>query len=121
MVKKGIVLGHKVLAQGLEVDIAKVVSIEKLPPSTILKSIRSFLVYVGFYIRFIKDFSKISKPLCGLLEKEAKFIFIEDCLKAFEKLKSALTTTPVLITPNWTKSFILMCDASNWAVGIALG
>ncbi|KAL4361219.1 hypothetical protein GQ457_04G019150 [Hibiscus cannabinus] len=69
MVTEGTVLGHKISSQGIEVDKAKVEVIEKLPPPAIVKGIRSFLGHVGFYKRFIKDFSKISKPLCNLLQK----------------------------------------------------
>ena len=70
MVKKGIVLGHRVLSKGIEVDMAKIYTIEKLPPPTNVKGIRSFLGHAGFYQRFIKDFLKIVKPLCNLLEKD---------------------------------------------------
>ncbi|MCI07071.1 hypothetical protein A2U01_0028134, partial [Trifolium medium] len=62
MVTEGIVLGHKISSKGIEVDKAKVEVIEKLPPPVNVKGIRSFLGYVGFYRRFIKDFSKIAKP-----------------------------------------------------------
>lgn len=75
MVKEGIVLGHKVSRNGLEVDKAKVETIEKLPPPSSVKGIRSFLGHAGFYRRFIKDFSKVAKPLCNLLEKDQKFDF----------------------------------------------
>ena len=84
MVKEGIVLGHKVSEKGIEVDRAKIEVIERLPPPISMKRVRSFLGHAGFYRRFIKDFSKIVNPLCKLLEKEAKFYFGEDCLKAFE-------------------------------------
>ncbi|KAL4346878.1 hypothetical protein GQ457_17G009040 [Hibiscus cannabinus] len=67
MVIEGTVLGHKISSKGIEVDKVKVEVIEKLPPPTTVKGIRSFLGHVGFYRRFIKDFSKISKPLCNLL------------------------------------------------------
>ncbi|GJT62571.1 reverse transcriptase domain-containing protein, partial [Tanacetum coccineum] len=70
MVKEGIMLGHKVSSAGLEVDKAKIEVISKLPPPTNVKSIRSFLGHVGFYRRFIKDFSKITRPLTKLLEKD---------------------------------------------------
>ena len=73
MVTKGIVLGHKISAAGLEVDQAKIAVIKMLLPHITVKGIRSFLGHVGFYRRFIKDFSKISKPLCRLLEKKCKF------------------------------------------------
>ena len=77
MVTKGIVLGHKITAVGLKVDQAKVSIIKTLIPPITVKGIRSFLGNAGFYRRFIKDFSKISRPLCRLLEKDAKFEFDE--------------------------------------------
>ncbi|XP_057792692.1 uncharacterized protein LOC131009399 [Salvia miltiorrhiza] len=121
MVRDGIVLGHKVSKAGLEVDRAKIVAIEKLPPPSNEKAVRSFLGHAGFYRRFIQNFSKITKPLCHLLEKDAKFNFDEDCLVAFEKLKKALVSAPILITPDWSQPFELMCDASDIAVGAVLG
>ena len=77
MVTKGIVLGKKISATGLEVDQAKVAIIKTLLPTTTVKGIRSFIGHAGFYRRFIKEFSKISKPLCRLLEKDANFNFDE--------------------------------------------
>ncbi|XP_075494038.1 uncharacterized protein LOC142531695 [Primulina tabacum] len=121
MVQEGIVLGHKASSKGLEVDRAKVVAIEKLPPPKNIKGIRSFLGHAGFYRRFIKDFSKITKPLCNLLEKDSTFIFDDDCLQAFEKIKRALVTSPIMIVPDWKEPFELMCDASDYAVGAVLG
>ena len=90
MVTEGIVLGHKISADGLEVDQAKIIVIKALMSPTTMKGIRSFLGHVGFYRRFIKDFSKISKPLCRLLEKDANFDFDESCRYAFEEIKSRL-------------------------------
>ena len=87
MVTEGIVIGHRVSCQGLEVDQAKIEVIGKLPPPTFVKGVRSFLNHVRFYIRFIQDFSKIAKPLCNLLEKDAPFNFDESCSKAFQHLK----------------------------------
>ena len=75
MVKKGIVLGHRILERGIEVDKAKIETIEKLPPPSSMKGIRSFLGHSGFYRRFIKDFSKIAKPLSNLLVQGASFEF----------------------------------------------
>ncbi|XP_070056028.1 uncharacterized protein [Nicotiana tomentosiformis] len=82
---------------------------------------RSFLGHAGFYRQFIKDFSKVANPLCKLLEKDAKFHFNEDCMKAFELLKFKLTTTTIIIAPDWSLPFELMCDASDLAVGAVLG
>ena len=77
MVTKGIVSGHKISTARLEVDQVKVVVIKTLRPPTTVKGIRSFLGYAGFYRRLIKDFSKISRPLCRLLEKDVKLNFDE--------------------------------------------
>ncbi|KAL6321150.1 hypothetical protein AAG906_012922 [Vitis piasezkii] len=92
MVQQGIVLGHIISERGIEVDKAKVELIFKLPSPTTIKGVRQFLGHVGFYRRFIKDFSKLSKPLCELLAKDAKFIWDER----------------------------LMCDASDFAIGAVL-
>ncbi|XP_070004724.1 uncharacterized protein [Nicotiana sylvestris] len=91
MVEEGIVLGHKISKQGIEVDKAKIEVISKLLPPTSIKGVRSFLGHAGFYRRFIKDFSKVVNPLCKLLGKDAKFMFNEECMKAFELLKYKLT------------------------------
>ncbi|KAL4284813.1 hypothetical protein GQ457_16G018090 [Hibiscus cannabinus] len=121
MVDEGIVLGHKISSKGMEVDKAKIEVISKLPPPTIVKGISSFLGHAGFYRRFIEDFSKITKPLCSLLEKGRQFEFNEDCTKAFNLLKQKLVTTPIVEPPDWKLPFELMCDASDYAVGAVLG
>ncbi|KAG9444880.1 hypothetical protein H6P81_016220 [Aristolochia fimbriata] len=121
MVNEGIVLGHKISEKGIEVDRAKVEVIEKLPPPTIIKGIRSFLGHAGFYRRFIKDFSKIAKPLSNLLMKDVKFNFDDDCLHALKLLKEKLISTPIVVAPDWTITFELMCDASDYDVGVVLG
>ena len=83
MVIEGIVLGHTISTAGLEVDQTKVFIIKTLLPPTTVKGIRSFLGHVGIYRRFIRDFSKISRPLCKLLEKDANFDFDESCKAVF--------------------------------------
>ncbi|GKC03549.1 reverse transcriptase domain-containing protein [Tanacetum coccineum] len=85
------------------------------------KGIRSFLGHAGFYRRFIKDFSKISRPMTHLLEKNIPFIFLENCILAFQTLKKKLTEAPILIAPNWDQPFEIMCDASDYAIGAVLG
>ena len=105
MVTEGIVLSHKNSTVGLEVDQAMVSIIKTLLSPTTVKGIRSFLGHAGFYKRFIKDFSKISRPLCRLLEKYAKFDFDELCKAAFDEIKSRLVITPIMVTPDWNKEF----------------
>ena len=90
MVKEGIVLGHRVSKDGLEVDRAKISTIEHLPLPVNVKGIRCFLGHARFYRRFIKDFSKIARPLCNLLENDGPFEFGESCLQAFNILKEKL-------------------------------
>nr|GFA02177.1 DNA-directed DNA polymerase [Tanacetum cinerariifolium] len=101
MVKEGIVLGHKISKKGIQIDKAKIEVISKLPHPTTVKGIRSFLGHAGFYRRFIKDFSKISRPMTHLLEKNSPFIFSNECIQAFRTLKDKLTEAPILIAPNW--------------------
>ena len=79
MVQQGIVLGHIISEKDIEVDKAKVELIVKLPSTTTVKLVRQFLGHAGFYRRFIKNFSKLSKPLCELLGKDAKFVWDERC------------------------------------------
>ena len=92
MVQEGIVLGHRISARGIEVDRAKIESIEKLPPPSSVKGIISFLVHIGFYRRFIKDFSHIAKPLSNLLVQGIPFEFDSQCLHAFSVLKDKLVS-----------------------------
>nr|GEV49024.1 putative reverse transcriptase domain-containing protein [Tanacetum cinerariifolium] len=106
MVKEGIVLGHKILKKGIEVDKAKIDVISKLPHPTIVKGIRSFLGHAGFYRRFIKDLSKIARPMSRLLEKDSVLFFSQECVDAFQTLKRMLMETPILIAPDWAR---LLC------------
>ena len=121
MVTEGIVLGHMISAAGLEVDQAKVSIIRDLMPPTTVKGIRSFLGHAGFYRRFMRDFSKIARPLCRLLEKDTKFHFDEACQKAFEEIKFRLVEAPIMAKPDWNREFEIMCDASDFAMGAVLG
>nr|GFA86399.1 reverse transcriptase domain-containing protein [Tanacetum cinerariifolium] len=117
MVKEGIVLGHKILKNRIEVDKAKVDVIAKLPHPTTIKGIQSFLGHAGFYHRFIQDFLKIAWPMTQLLKKDTPFIFSKECIKAFQSLKKKLTEAPILVAPDWDLPFELMCDASDFAIG----
>ncbi|XP_074299457.1 putative mitochondrial protein AtMg00860 [Silene latifolia] len=121
MVNEGIVLRHLVSDKGIQVDKAKVQVIEQLPPPVNVKGVRSFLDHVGFYRQFIKDFSKIAKPLTQLLLKDASFNYTDECLTAFNRLKQALITAPIIQPPDWDLPFEIMCNASDFIVGAVLG
>ncbi|GKB78712.1 reverse transcriptase domain-containing protein [Tanacetum coccineum] len=121
MVKECIVLGHKISKSGIKVDKAKVDVIAKLPHPTSVKGIRIFLGHVGFYRRFIQDFSKITWPMTHLLEKDTPFIFSKECIESFNTLKKKLTEAPILVALDWDLPFKIMCDASDYAVVAVLG
>ncbi|KMT07385.1 hypothetical protein BVRB_6g150110 [Beta vulgaris subsp. vulgaris] len=121
MVNDGVVLGHFISERGIQVDRAKIEVIEKLPPPVNVKGVRSFLGHAGFYRRFIKDFSKIAKPLTQLLLKDATFDFTDACVESFDRIKEALITAPIIQPPDWSLPFEIMCDASDYAVGAVLG
>ena len=86
MVTEGIVLGHKIYAVGLEVDETKIAVIKTLMSLITVKGIRSFLRHARFYRRFMKDFSKISRPLCRLLDKMKNLILMNDADLHLRKL-----------------------------------
>lgn len=111
MVNESIVLGHKISKKLLEVHKAK---IERFAHTTSMKGARSFLGHVGFYRWFIKYFSQIWKPLCKYLQHDIAIEFDVECVKAFDTLKQAFMTTPVINTPDWEKPFEAMCDASDY-------
>jgi hypothetical protein len=121
MVKQGIVLGHVISERGIEVDKAKVETVEQLPSPMDLNSMKSFLGRVRFYKRFIKDFSKITMPLTHFLQRDVAFDFDEKCLVAFRTFKSALVSAPIIQPLDWSQPFEIMCDASEYAVGAIIG
>nr|GEY07141.1 retrovirus-related Pol polyprotein from transposon 17.6 [Tanacetum cinerariifolium] len=112
---------HKISKNEIKVDKAKVDVIAKLPHPTTVKGIRSFLGHAIFYRRFIKDFSKIARPMTHLLEKDTQLFFSKECVEAFQTLKGKLTEAPILIALDWDFPFELMCDAIDFAIGAVLG
>ncbi|CAN6549775.1 unnamed protein product [Malus baccata var. baccata] len=121
MVSHGLVLGHIISEKGIEVDKSKVELVSSLPIPTTVREVRSFLGHAGFYRRFMKDFSMISRPLCRLLQKDVIFDMNEECVVAFNKLKELLSMAHVIMPPDWSLPFELMCDASDYVVGAILG
>jgi hypothetical protein len=120
MVREGIVLGHLVSEREIEVDRAKIKVIKHLPPPINIRGIHSFLGHAGFYRRFIKDFSHIARPLTNLLDKDVPFEFDDACLKSFNILKKALISAPIIQSPDWSLPFEIICDVSDYAIGIVL-
>jgi hypothetical protein len=106
-------LGHVISAGGVSVDPGKVKDVLNwMPPTTVLE-IWSFLGLAGYYRRFIKDFSKIAKPMTKLLEKNKAFEWTTECQASFEELRKRITSAPVLVLPDLTKKFDIYYDASR--------
>jgi hypothetical protein len=113
-------LGHVITAGGVSVDPGKVKDVVNWMPPATVSEIRSFLGLAGYYRRFIKDFSKIAKPMTKLLEKNKAFEWTKECQASFEELKKWLTSSPVLVLPDPTKKFDIYCDASHQGLGCVL-
>ena len=113
-------LGHRIDENGLHMMTEKLDAIRDWPQLTKVEDIRSFLGLCGFYRRFIKDFSKITAPLTQLLHKDAPFIWDEPQQEAFQQLKDAMMTKPVLVLPDPSKPFVCTTDASGYAIGATL-
>ncbi|CAC5404338.1 unnamed protein product [Mytilus coruscus] len=116
-------LGHIISKEGIKVDPEKTKAISTFPVPTRQKQVRSFLGMCNYYRRFVDSYSKIATPLNGLLKKERErsFKLNKECQVAFNNLKQALLTPPVLAYPDMNKPFMLTCDASNSAIGFVLG
>jgi hypothetical protein len=113
-------LGHVISSKGIDVDPSKVCDVLdwELPKS--IHQVRSLVGLVGYYRRFISNFSKISKPITELLKKGIKYVWSKECDEAFHTLKKLLTTSPVLVHPDITKPFDVYCDASGTRLGCVL-
>ena len=88
-------------------------------PKSVFK-IRSFLGLAGYYKRFIEDFSQLAAPMTRLTRNEVKFEWNDLCERAFQELKMWLTSTPILIVPEWGQRYTMYCDASKDELGFVL-
>ena len=121
LLTEGIVLGNHISPEGIKVDPSKVEIILKLPNPKSQKDVRIFLGYVGYYHRFIGNFSKIALPLFKLLVKDVEFHWNSNYQIAFQILKEKLSITPILRGPDWKLPFHISTDASDTVVGGVLG
>ena len=113
-------LGHIVSGDGIATDPSKIEAVDKWPTPTSVKEVRSFLGLCSYYRKFVNKFADIARPLHKLTETKSKFHWGEDCQTAFDKLKRALTSSPILSYPDSTGDFILDTDASNTGLGAVL-
>ena len=115
-------LGHMVGSGQISMLQSKVEAIDKVPLPTTKKAVRSFIGALNFYNKFIANFSDIAKPLFECLKKGTpnRVKLNEPQVQAFNRLKQALKSAPVLSMPNYEKEFVIQCDASKDAVGSVL-
>lgn len=109
-------LGHVISKEGVAVDPDKVASMVDWPKPTSLKALPGFLGLTRYYSKFVQDNGKIAWPLTNMLKKDS-FLWNPEAVMAFEELKVAMTQSPVLTLPEFTKPFVVECDASNTGIG----
>ena len=113
-------LGHVISAGGIAVSSEKISAVSDWPVPEIVTDVRSFLGTASYYRRFVKDFATIAAPLHSLTHQGKKFLWTADCQRAFDRLKEALCTTPVLKFPKPEAPFVLDTDASLTGIGAVL-
>jgi hypothetical protein len=115
-------LGHTISEHGVSMDPEKVAAIAKWKPNHIrdVSNVRTFLGMTGYYRRFVPGYSKIAAPLTDLLKKDVEFKMHEPAVAAFNKLKTAIMSAPVLAYPRWYLPFVLQTDASGLGLGAVL-
>ena len=113
-------MGHIISKEGIKVDPAKIEAVKSFLLPHNQHDVRSFLGLANYHRKFVKGNSNIAQPLNRLLTKQTPFKWTKYCQTAFDKLKDALTPTPVLAYPNFDRPFILSCDASGMAIGYVL-
>ena len=118
--KKILFLGYVVSEEGIATDPEKTRLIEEWPAPTNLRQLRGFLGLSGYYRRFVKGYSAIAAPLHDLTKKSRAFTWTGECQEAFDRLKTALSSSPVLALPNDTGTFVLDTDASDYQIGAVL-
>eukprot|EP00253_Pinus_taeda_P034541 PITA_34541 len=120
-VTEGKLLDHIISKEGIKIDPERIEAIQKIPLPHNLKSLQSFLGKINFIKIFIPNYAEIAKPIQSLLKKDAKFVWQEEGKRAFQEIKSAIAKSPVLVSPDYAKNFMIFSFASeDTIVGVLL-
>ncbi|XP_070028729.1 uncharacterized mitochondrial protein AtMg00860-like [Nicotiana sylvestris] len=106
--------------EGIKVDPKKIKAVQSWPRPSSVTAIWSFLSFAGYYRRFVEGFSSIAVPLTRLTQKCTPFRWSDECEERFQKFKTSLTTTPVLVLPSALGSYTVYCDTSRIGIGCVL-
>jgi hypothetical protein len=107
VVSEGKLLGYIVSKKGVYIDLERIKAINELNPPTSKKGVQSFFGKINFVRRFVPDYATIVKPINLLLKKDQRFEWTQDIQNSFNNIKHAITTTPVLISPDFDRDFII--------------
>jgi hypothetical protein len=113
-------LGHVISAEGVATDTTKIETVKSWPRPANQKEVRGFLGLSGYYRKFIRHYAFICQPLTSLLKKGSLFVWTEAHEAAFQVLKEALTSAPVLALPDYTSPFVVEMDACDVGIGAVL-
>jgi hypothetical protein len=113
-------LGHVVSGKGIEMEKSKIEAVVEWPKPSTVTNVLSFLGLAGYYRRFIKGFSTIAAPLHRLTSKAVSWVWGKGEQTAFDTLKQAMVTAPILAAPDWERPFTVTTDASDFAIGAVL-
>ena len=112
-IEEGKLLGHIINKDGVKVDPKRIEAIRKIPLPKNVKALQSFNGHINFIKRFIPNLAELMKPMQALLKKNARFTWTNEGREAFDSIKNAITRSPVLVSPDYTKDFMIFYFASE--------